>query len=52
MYTNGDFKDLIDMAVKEEQVRKLRVKAKEQRSTKSIKVIKKQGKSSIDDIIL
>ena len=52
MYTNGDFKDLIDMAVKEEQVRKLRVKAKEQRSTKSIKVIKKQGKISIDDIIL
>lgn len=52
MYTGGDFKDLVDMAVKEEQVRKLRVKSKEQRTTKSVKVIKKQGKSSIDDILL
>lgn len=53
MFTGGTYKDLINMAVKEEQVRKLVVKSKENRSTKSVKVIKKQtGKTSIDDIIL
>lgn len=52
MYTGGDYKDLIDMAVKEEQVRRLRVKSKEQRTNKTVKVIKKQGKASIDDIVL
>ena len=53
MFTGGTYKDLIDMAVKEEKVRQLRVKAKENRSTKAVKVIKKSaGKSSIDDIIL
>lgn len=53
MFTGGTYKDLIDMAVKEDQVRKLVVKSKENRSAKSIKIVKKQnGKTSIDDIIL
>lgn len=53
MFTGGTYKDLIDMAVKEEQVRQLRVKSKEHRSTKAVKVIKNPSKkSSIDDIIL
>jgi hypothetical protein len=53
MFTGGTYKNLIDMAVKEEKVRQLRVKSKEQRSTKSVKVIKNPSrKSSIDDIIL
>lgn len=53
MFTGGTHKDLIDMAVKEEQVRQLRVKSKEQRSTKSVKVIKKpNAKTNINDIIL
>uniref|UniRef100_A0AAU8MKT8 Uncharacterized protein n=1 Tax=Geladintestivirus 2 TaxID=3233134 RepID=A0AAU8MKT8_9CAUD len=53
MFTGGTYKDLIDMAVKEDAVRKLRVKSKEQRSNKTVKVIRKQtGKSSMDDIIL
>ena len=53
MFTGGTYKDLIDMAVKEEQVRQLRVKSKDLRATKSVKVIKHNaGKSSIDDIIL
>lgn len=52
MFTGGTYKDLIDMAVKEEEVRKLRVKSKERRSTKTVKVIKNPAsKSSIDDII-
>ena len=53
MFTGGTYKDLIDMAVKEEQVRQMRVKSKDRRATKSVKVIKHNaGKSSIDDIIL
>lgn len=53
MFTGGTHKDLIDMAVKEDQVRKLVVRSKENRSAKSVKIVKKQnGKTSIDDIIL
>lgn len=53
MFTGGTYKDLIDMAVKEEEVRRLRVKSKDRRSTKAVKVIKAStGKSSINDIIL
>ena len=53
MFTGGTYKDLIDMAVKEEQVRKLVIKSKQNRSAKSVKVVKKQtGKTNIEDIIL
>lgn len=53
MFTGGTYKDLIDMAVKEDKVRQLRIKAKEQRSNKTVKIIKNSSsKSSIDDIIL
>lgn len=53
MFTGGTYKDLIDMAVKEEQVRQLRVKSKDRRSSKTVKVVRSNaGKSSIDDIIL
>ena len=52
MFTGGTYKDLIDMAVKENEVRKLIVKSKQNRSAKTVKVVKKQnGKTSIDDII-
>ena len=41
------------MAVKENEVRKLIVKSKQNRSTKTVKLVKKQGgKTNIDDIIL
>lgn len=41
------------MAVREEEVRRLRVKSKERRSTKTVKVVKNPtGKPSIDDIVL
>lgn len=53
MFTGGTYKDLIDMAVKENEVRRLIVKSKQSRSAKSVKVVKKQdGKTSIDDIVL
>lgn len=52
MFTGGTYKDLIDMAVKEDSVRKLVIKSKQNRSNKSVNVVKKQtGKTSIDDII-
>lgn len=53
MFTGGTYKDLIDMAVKEDKVRQLRIKSKEQRQVKSVKVIKnKTGKTDINDIVL
>lgn len=53
MFTGGTYKDLIDMAVKEDKVRQLRVKSKEQRTAKSIKIIRKaNSKADINDIIL
>lgn len=53
MFTGGTYKDLIDMAVKENEVRKLVVKSKESRSAKTVKIVRKQnGKANINDIIL
>ena len=53
MFTGGTYKDLIDMAVKEDKVRQLRVKSKEQRTAKSVKIIRKaNSKTDINDIIL
>ena len=53
MFTGGTYKDLIDMAVKEDEVRRLKLKAKEVRSAKSVKIITKPNKkTSVDDIIL
>lgn len=53
MFTGGTYKDLIDMAVKEDKVRQLRIKSKEQRSTKSVKVVRApKGKANIEDIVL
>lgn len=53
LYTGGTYKDLIDMAVKEEQVRKLRITSKEQRSAKSVRIVKNTNakKTSVDDIV-
>ena len=52
MFTDGSYKDLVAMAVNEENVRKLKVKAKETRSNRTIKVVKpKNTKVSNDDIL-
>lgn len=52
MFTGGTYKDLIDMAVKEDKVHRLKVKSKQNRSNATVKVIKQQtGKTGIDDII-
>lgn len=52
MFTGGSYADLVNMAVKEEQVRQLRVKAKETKTNKSVRIVKKQTKGSIEDIVL
>ena len=53
MFTGGSYKDLVNMAVNEEQVRKLRLKSKEQRNTKTIKITKaNNGKANMEDILL
>ena len=53
MFTKGSYKDLVDMAVKQNEVRKLIIKSRQQRSNKAVKVVKpKQSKVSMDDILL
>lgn len=52
MFTGGSYKDLVDMAIKEDKVRQLKITAKEQRKSSSIKVIKKpSNKVTIDNIV-
>lgn len=52
MFRGGTYKDLVEMAVKEEQVRKLVIKSKEKRATKTIKVNKPAAtKTNADDIL-
>lgn len=53
IFTGGSYKDLVDMAIKEEQVKRLKIKSKEQRTSKTVKVIKaNQGKVDLNDILL
>lgn len=53
MFTGGSYKDLIDMAVKEDKVRRLVIKSKEHRSNGTVKINKpKPSKVNPDDLIL
>ena len=52
MFTGGTYKDLATMAIKENEVRTLKLKSKENRAHKTVKVTKPASKSSIDDIVL
>ena len=52
MFTGGTYKDLVNMAIKEHEVHKLIVKSKQQRSTRTIKVVKPADKANINDIVL
>ena len=53
MFTGGSYKDLIDMAIKEEQVRTLRIKSKDNRARTTIKINRPtNGKTKVEDIIL
>lgn len=53
MFTGGSYKDLVSMAIKEDQVRTLRMKAKNTKTSKTIKITPKSSdKVDINDIIL
>lgn len=52
MFTGGTYKDLATMAIKENEVRTLKLKSKENRAHKTVKVTKPVGKTSADDIVL
>lgn len=53
MYTGGTYKDLVDMAIKENEVRVLKLKSKQRSTSKTVKVVKPQGgKVGADDIVL
>lgn len=52
MFTGGTYKDLVNMAIKEHEVHKLILKSKQQRSTRTIKVVKPAGKADINSIVL
>lgn len=51
-FTGGTYKDLGNMSIKEEAVRTLKLKSKEHRAHKTIKVTKPASKSTKDDILL
>lgn len=51
-FTGSSYKDLISMAVTENEVRKLKLRSKQIRTTKTVKINKAQSKASIDDIVL
>lgn len=52
MFTGGTYKDLANMAIKENEVRTLKLKSKENRAHKTVKVTKPASKTSVDDIVL
>ena len=52
MFTGCTYKDLANMAIKENEVRTLKLKSKENRAHKTVKVTKPNSKSSVDDIVL
>ena len=53
MFTGGTYKDLINMAVKEDNVRKLKIMSEKQRNAKSIKIVtKRNDKTDINDLML
>ena len=52
MFTGGTYKDLATMAIKENEVRTLKLKSKENRAHKTVKVTKPVSKTSADDIVL
>ena len=51
-FTGGSYKDLAKMAIQEEQVRTLKLKSKEHRAHKTVKVAKPATKANSDDILL
>lgn len=51
-FTGGTYKDLIEMAVNKREVKTLKLKAQQNRTTKTVRINKANGNKSIDDIVL
>lgn len=51
-FTGGSYKDLANMAINEAEVRRLRVKAKEHRAAKSVRISRPAKSNKADDIAL
>lgn len=51
MFSGGTYKDLVSMAIKEHEVHKLVIKAREQRSARTIKVTKPTPKGNASTVI-
>lgn len=51
MFTGGTYKDLADMAMKDNQVKTLKLKAKQQASNGTVRITRPASKGKIDDII-
>lgn len=52
-FTGKSYKDLISMAVQEEQVKQLRLQSKQNANRGSIKIVRKQsGKTNMDDVLI
>ena len=52
MFTGGTYKDLVNMAIKEHEVRKLVIKSRQQRSSRTVRINKPAEKGNINDIVL
>ncbi len=50
-FTGGTYKDLVNMAIKEHEVRKLIIKSKEQRASRTIKVTKPTSKGDTSNLL-
>lgn len=51
-FTGSSIKDLVQMVAAENEVRKLKLRSKEIRTTKTVKIHKANKKSTLDDILL
>ena len=53
LWRGGSYKDLVDLKVNEDKVKTLRLVSKQQRNTRTIKVVKPQAKKTdMNDIVL
>lgn len=51
-FTGGSYKDLVKMAIKEEQVKRLVLTSKDKKTTRTVTINKPKGKNDVNDILL
>ena len=52
MFSGGSYKDLVDIAIREEKAKKLQLVSKEIRTRKTVVITKPKGKVNRNDILL